>query len=77
MICHDPSPTTSLSSSQFSPRMFYSRLPILLLTAVLLPLFVQAGLFYGGSAVKMLDAKLFKKAMRENVRLTFVRNASF
>jgi len=36
-----------------------------------------AGLFYKGSAVKMLDAKSFKKAMRENVCPAFVRNASF
>jgi len=46
--------------------MLLARLPILLLTAVLLPSFVEAGIFYKNSAVKMLDAKSFKKAMREN-----------
>jgi len=56
--------------------MLFARLPILLLTAVLLPSFVEAGLFYKGSPVKMLDAKSFKKVMRENVRLGFTWNAS-
>jgi len=56
--------------------MLLARLPILLLTAVLLPSFVEAGIFYKNSAVKMLDAKSFKKAMRENVRCAVVENAS-
>ena len=55
--------------------MLFTRLPILLLTAVLLPSFAEAGLFYKGSAVKMLDAKSFKKAMRENVRSVVVWSA--
>jgi len=55
--------------------MLFARLPILLLTAVLLPSFVEAGLFYKSSPVKMLDAKSFKKVMRENVRLGFIWNA--
>lgn len=54
--------------------MLFARLPILLLTAVLLPSFAEAGIFYKNSPVKMLDAKSFKKAMRENVRPVFVWN---
>lgn len=54
--------------------MLLSQLPILLLTAVLLPSVVEGGLFYKNSPVKMLDAKSFKKVMRENVRRKFVRN---
>ncbi|KAF9779247.1 thioredoxin-like protein [Thelephora terrestris] len=46
--------------------MLFSRLPVLLLTAVLLPSLVEAGLFFKSSPVKMLDAKSFKKALREN-----------
>ena len=57
--------------------MLFARLPILLLTAVLLPSFAEAGLFYKNSPVKMLDAKSFKKVMRENVRWVFVGNAPF
>ena len=55
--------------------MRFSQLPILLLAAVLLPSVVQAGLFYKSSPVKMLDAKSYKKAMRENVRHKFVRDS--
>ena len=44
---------------------------------MLLPSVVEAGLFYKSSPVKMLDAKSFKKAMRENVRYDFLRNAVF
>jgi hypothetical protein len=47
--------------------MLLARLPVLFLAAVLLPSFVEAGLFYKNSPVKMLDAKSFKKVMRENV----------
>lgn len=54
--------------------MLFTQLPALLLTAVLLPSFVEAGLFYGDSPVKMLDAKSFKKAMRENVRSVLIGN---
>ena len=57
--------------------MLFTRLPALPLTAVLLPSFVEAGLFYKSSPVKMLDAKSFKKAMRENVRLVFIVNTLF
>jgi len=57
--------------------MLFARLPILLLSAVLLPSFVEAGLFYKNSPVKMLDAKAFKKAMRENVRWVLVGNPLF
>ena len=57
--------------------MLLSRLPILLLTAVLLPSVVEAGIFYKNSPVKMLEAKSFKKAMRENVRYEFARNSVF
>jgi len=46
--------------------MLLSQLPVLLLAAALLPSVVEAGLFYKTSPVKMLDAKSFKKAMREN-----------
>jgi len=46
--------------------MLLARLPILLLTAVMLPSFAEAGIFYKDSPVKMLDAKSFKKVMREN-----------
>jgi len=52
--------------------MLFSQLPALLLAAVMLPSFVEAGIFYKNSPVKMLDAKSFKKAMRENVRLVVV-----
>lgn len=55
--------------------MLLSQLPVLLLTAVLLPSVVEAGLFYKSSPVKMLDAKSFKKTMRENVRHEVVENA--
>jgi len=54
--------------------MLVSRLPVLLLAAVMLPSFAEAGMFYKNSPVKMLDAKSFKKAMRENVRWAFVCN---
>ena len=56
--------------------MLFAQLPVLLLTAVLLPSFVEAGIFYKNSPVKMLDAKSFKKVMRENVRSVFVGSAS-
>jgi len=46
--------------------MLFSQLPALLLAAVMLPSFAEAGIFYKSSPVKMLDAKSFKKAMREN-----------
>jgi len=36
------------------------------LATVMSPSFAEAGLFYKNSPVKMLDAKSFKKAMREN-----------
>ena len=52
--------------------MLFSQLPALLLAAVMLPSFVEAGMFYKSSPVKMLDAKSFKKAMRENVRLVLI-----
>jgi hypothetical protein len=55
--------------------MLLSRLPTLLFTAVLLSSAVEAGLFYKNSPVKMLDAKSFKKAMKENVRREPVWNA--
>ena len=72
-------PTTFLFSSHLTSvsRMLFTRLPALLLTAVLLPSFAEAGLFYKSSPVKMLDAKSFKKAMRENVRLVFIVNTLF
>ena len=54
--------------------MLFAQLPALLLTALLSSSFVEAGLFYRDSPVKMLDAKSFKKAMRENVRLVFIGN---
>ena len=57
--------------------MLFARLPILILSAVLLPSFVEAGMFYKDSPVKMLDAKAFKKAMRENVSWALVGNALF
>jgi len=52
--------------------MLFSQLPVLLLAAVMLPSFAEAGMFYKNSPVKMLDAKSFKKAMRENVGWAFV-----
>ena len=57
--------------------MLFSQLPVLLLAAVLLPSVVEAGLFYKGSPVKMLDAKSFKKAMRENVGHQSAENDTF
>lgn len=54
--------------------MLFSQLPVLLLVAVMLPSFAEAGMFYKNSPVKMLDAKSFKKAMRENVGWMFVGN---
>ena len=71
------SPQLHLSLLSIVSRMLFSRIPILFLTAVLLPSVVEAGLFYKSSPVKMLDAKSFKKAMRENVRYDFLRNAVF
>ena len=54
--------------------MLLYQLPILLLTAVLLPSAVEAGLFYKSSPVKMLEAKSFKEVMRENVRHKFSKD---
>ena len=65
------STTTSLSLSA-TFKMLFSQLPVLLLAAVMLPSFAEAGMFYKNSPVKMLDAKSFKKAMRENVGWAFV-----
>jgi len=55
--------------------MLFPQLPFLLLAATMFPSFVEAGMFYKNSPVKMLDAKSFKKAMRENVRCVVVWNA--
>ena len=52
--------------------MLLTQLPMLLLTAMMLPSFAEAGIFYKNSPVKMLDAKSFKKVMRENVRSSVV-----
>ena len=52
--------------------MLFSQLPVLLFTAMMLPSFAEAGIFYKNSPVKMLDAKSFKKVMRENVRCAVV-----
>ena len=65
--------TISLVSAPF--KMLFAQLPVLLLTAMMLPSFAEAGIFYKNSPVKMLDAKSFKKVMRENVRWAFVGNA--
>jgi hypothetical protein len=54
--------------------MLLARLPVLLLASILLPSFVEAGLFYKTSPVKMLDVKSFKKVMRENVGYESVEN---
>ena len=40
---------------------------LLTLTLALAPVFVQAGLFPKDSLVKMIDARGFKKAMKQNV----------
>jgi protein disulfide-isomerase A6 len=40
---------------------------LLTLTLAMAPAFVQAGLFPKDSLVKMIDAREFKKAMKQNV----------
>lgn len=56
---------SSLSSHRFTTMLLP---PLLAATLALAPALVSAGLFPKDSLVKMIDAKQFKKVMKENVR---------